>query len=313
MQFQFVPTSFALVLSSVFAYGQEERLPVSLEHAKATFEAIDLDQSHGLEFQELSRTGLKERVFQKFDADWSGSWSEADFLLYYESLLERADRPIDIHFEREVARIKIRRDPMRGVPRSTTGKNKPSEKSGTEETGAKQPVKHAETAVKPETPAVVTPTPSAEETSVPSAKEDTDKESAPTKDAPKSAAPSASTKVENEAAVEEKKPTLILAEQGPPTPEVVDDPQAETTPAPTPEATNTPEPATPEAKTATSDEPQNLLERAQEAQRRRDARRQAEKEAKAKASENAKEATPEAKPVEQKPADNKPDPSNEKP
>jgi len=107
----------ALFLLSGASFGQEKTPTGSLERARRTFVAADADGDHSLIFGELEKAGLSRRSFKKFDADGSDSWSEADFFLYYENLLQRGKRTVEPAFSQEIARIKQRRDPaQRSAP-----------------------------------------------------------------------------------------------------------------------------------------------------------------------------------------------------
>ena len=120
----------ALILLSTTSYAQDEAQVGTLQRARRTFEAVDSNKDQSLLFGELEKAGLSQRNFRKFDADASGSWSEADFLLYYEQLLKRSKRELGAPFQEEVTRIKTRRDP---ASKSAVTAKAPA--SSTEQTG----------------------------------------------------------------------------------------------------------------------------------------------------------------------------------
>lgn len=111
MQWKSMTPWLALFILSTSSSAQEKAEAVTLQRALRTFEAVDSNKDQALIFGELKRAGLSQKSFRKFDADASGSWSEADFLLYYEQLLKRSKRGLSAPFQEEIARIKTRRDP----------------------------------------------------------------------------------------------------------------------------------------------------------------------------------------------------------
>ena len=119
----------ALILLSTASVAQEEPKPASLKRAQLTFAAIDSNHDRALSFEELAKAGLSRRSFKKFDADESQSWSEADFLLYYEHLLRAGGRNVGSDLLSEVARIRTRRDPSRSNKRTT--RNRAASKQST--------------------------------------------------------------------------------------------------------------------------------------------------------------------------------------
>ncbi len=103
----------ALLLLSSTSTAQVKSPTGSLERARRTFAAVDADGDHPLTFAELEKAGLSRKSFNRFDADLSTTWSEADFLLYYKHLLKSGGKRVDAAFELEVARIRARRNPDR--------------------------------------------------------------------------------------------------------------------------------------------------------------------------------------------------------
>lgn len=101
----------ALLLLSTSSFAQDKPQVGTLERARRTFAAADSNNDQSLIFGELKMAGLSSRSFRKFDADGSDSWSEADFLLYYEQLVRRGKRELGADFKQEISRIKARRAP----------------------------------------------------------------------------------------------------------------------------------------------------------------------------------------------------------